>query len=575
MQAERRILEHVIALYGQERAEGIRADLDTRMHRMPPSPSEERSRFGPADTLLITYGNSLQMEGEAPLRTLKTFADRYLADLFNTIHVLPFFPYSSDDGFSVVDYAQVDPKLGTWADVAALGEKFGLMFDFVLNHVSARSDWVRHYLAGNPDFADLAISVPPRQDLSEVTRPRVTPLLTAFVHADGTPRWLWTTFGPDQVDLNWANPAVMLRMVAVMLDYVRRGAVWLRLDAVAYLWKTVGTDCIHRPETHRVVKLLRAILDRVAPRVVILTETNVPHVENFGYLGDGSDEAQMVYNFTLPPLLLYTLLEADATRLSQWAAGLNFPSPETTFLNFTASHDGIGLRPLEGILPAAAVDRLVAHCLANGGRVSMRTGADDRRQPYELNITYIDALRSAESPDPWHLARFMASQSIQYVLPGVPATYIHSLLGSRNWQEGVERSGQPRRINRQPLDAVRVQQALADPASFRHKVFNAYRHMVGVRRRQPAFSPLAAMTVMDLGPSVFAVRRQGDAQTIWALTNVSALQCRVQLTEAGGELVDLMDGSRMASTDIRLAPYQYRWLTASFEGGFQDGGDRS
>ncbi|HDI60933.1 MAG TPA: sugar phosphorylase [Desulfobacteraceae bacterium] len=574
MEAERRIREHVAALYGPERTEGICTDLEKRMSRMPPPPAAHRYRFGPADAVLITYGHSLQGAGEAPLRTLKVFADRYLAGLFNTIHILPFFPYTSDDGFSVVDYAQVDPELGTWADVAALGENFRLMFDFVLNHVSAQSDWVRHYLAGHAEFADLAIAVSPRCDLSAVARPRVTPLLTAFPYVDGTTRWLWTTFGPDQVDLNWANPAVMLRMVDVMLDYVRRGAVVLRLDAVAYLWKTVGTDCIHRPETHRVVKLLRAILDRVAPHVVILTETNVPHVENLSYLGDGRDEAQVVYNFTLPPLLLHTLLEADATVLSRWAAGLETPSPETTFLNFTASHDGIGLRPLEGILPLAAVDRLVDHALANGGRVSMRTGTDGQRQPYELNITYIDALRSADPSDPWHLARFMASQSIQYALPGVPATYIHSLLGSRNWQAGVEDSGQPRRINRQPLNADRVRRALADPTSFRHAVFNAYLRMVRIRCQQPAFSPSATMAILDLGPSVFAVRRQCASQSLWALTNVSSHRCQVQLTEAGGELVDLMDGSRVAATEIRLAPYQYRWLTEPTEGMFQEGKDR-
>ncbi|MEE4608137.1 MAG: alpha-amylase family glycosyl hydrolase [Desulfobacteraceae bacterium] len=574
MEAERRIREHVIALYGPERTDGVCAAVEALIDRQPSAADSARYRFGPADAMLITYAQSLQTEGEAPLRTLKGFADGYLAGLFNTIHILPFFPYTSDDGFSVVDYTQVDSTLGTWEDVTALGEKFRLMFDFVLNHVSAQSHWMGRYLAGDADFADMPIAVSLHCDLSAVARPRATPLLTAFAHPDGNPRWLWTTFGPDQVDLNWADPAVMLRMVDVMLDYVRRGADLLRLDAVAYLWKTVGTDCIHRPETHRVVKLLRAILDRVAPHVVILTETNVPHVENLGYLGDGRDEAQMVYNFTLPPLLLHTFLEADTTVLSRWAAGLNSPSPETTFLNFTASHDGIGLRPLEGIVPPAAVDRLVAHCSANGGRVSMRTGADGQRQPYELNITYIDALRSADLSDPWHLPRFMASQSIQYALPGVPATYIHSLLGSRNWQEGVQRSGQPRRINRQPLDASRLRRALADRESFRYAVFHAYRRMVRVRCRQPAFSPAAEAKILDLGPSVFAICRQSASQTLWALTNVSAQRCTVRLAAAGRALKDLVDGSRVAPSAISLAPYQYRWLTDSAEGVVPEGADR-
>ena len=201
-----------------------------------------------------------------PLKILAEFAAKRLTAIFNTIHILPFFPFSSDDGFSVIDYSRVNPALGTWEDVAALRRHFRLMFDLVLNHVSAHSAWVKRYLDGDGDYAQLAIAIDPKTDLSAVVRPRPLPLLTPFKRGDGGTVHLWTTFSDDQVDLNWANPAVMLRMVALMLDYIRRGAAMLRLDAVAYLWKNPGTACIHLPETHLLVQLLRAILDRTAPR---------------------------------------------------------------------------------------------------------------------------------------------------------------------------------------------------------------------------------------------------------------------------------------------------------------------
>ena len=385
-----------------------------------------------------------------------------------------------------------------------------------------------------------------------------------FRRATGETVHLWTTFSADQVDLNFADPAVLLRMLGVMLDYVRRGAAILRLDAIAYLWKTIGTDCIHRPETHRMVKLLRAVLDRVAPHVAVLTETNVPHAENIGYLGDGWDEAQMVYNFTLPPLLLHTMIRGDATDLSRWAATLNPPSPDTTFLNFSASHDGIGMRPLEGILSAGALERIVTRVRANGGDVSMRDLPGGGRSPYELNVTYIDAMRTPEAGrDRLLAARFLASQSIQYALPGVPATYLHSLLGMRNWHEGVRRTGRARSINRQPLMLPAVSRALGDPHSVQHLIFNRYRHLVRIRRRQPAFAPLAAADILALGPAVFGLRRRADTQTLWALTNVADRPQAVALTGCPDRLTDLIDGSRWPAAEIPLAPYQYRWLVGA------------
>ena len=290
----------------------------------------------------------------------------------------------------------------------------------------------------------------------------------------------------------------------------------------------------------------------------------MPHAENISYFGDGRNEAQMVYNFTLPPLLLYTLAEADATVLSEWAAGLGTVFPETTYLNFTASHDGIGVRPLEGILPDAACAKLVARTRANQGQVSMRDLPTGRQTPYELNVTYIDALCQPGMPrDPLLGDRFLASQSIQYALPGVPATYLPSLLGARNWLEGVRQTGRARSINRETFQISSLVGELDDPSSFRYSIFHRYCQLIRVRRQQPAFDPQASSKVLDLGPSVFALCRHSANQTLWALTNVSAKPRQVALPVAGRSLVDLLDGACWPSHRIPLGPYQYRWLTVS------------
>ena len=459
-------------IYGQKEGDSAYHQILSIIGSAPEKRQDGKPHFSQKDIFLITYGDSLQSLKETPLKTLHRFADQFLKGVFSTIHFLPFFPYSSDDGFSVIDFFSINPDLGTWQDVRDFHPDFGLMFDYVVNHISAQSPWFKKYLGGKRSYETLAIEMDPSTDLSQVTRPRSLPLLTEFKKQTGDRVHLWTTFSADQVDLNFASIDVVEKMIKVLLFYVAQGATVLRLDAVAYLWKAVGTACIHLSQTHDMVRLFRKVLDRVAPEVMLITETNVPHPENISYFGDGTNEAQMVYNFTLPPLLLYTFAKSDATALSRWAQGLEVPSNKNTFFNFTASHDGIGVRPLEGILPKNEVDELILIVEQNGGSVSYKHNPDGTRSPYELNITYIDALLDPkEEKDPLHINRILVSQAIQYALPGVPATYIHSLLGSRNWQEGVQQTGQPRSINREKLNLDQLETELEDPGSFRSKVF--------------------------------------------------------------------------------------------------------
>jgi sucrose phosphorylase len=557
-------VKHLLTqIYGSQTGPAAFARLQPIIEKFAGRKMKKKAFFSQEDIVLITYGDTLQREGQAPLAALHEFANHYLKGAVSTVHFLPFFPFSSDDGFSVMDFFEIDPALGSWDEVKAIGNDFGLMFDYVVNHFSAKSRWFDNYLAGKKGFEHFAIEVDPTLDLSMVTRPRSLPLLSEYRKKDGRRVHLWTTFSADQIDFNFASLDVLARMTEVLLFYVQQGATILRQDAIAYLWKQIGTPCIHLPQTHAVVKLFRAILDVVAPQVMILTETNVPHAENISYFGNGRDEAQMVYNFTLPPLLFYSFVREDATVLSDWAKGLQLESFSNTFFNFTASHDGIGVRPLEGILPAEEIDSLIEVVKASGGQVSYKRNPDGSDSPYELNITYVDAiLAEAEST---RAEKFLASQAIQYVLPGVPATYIHSLLGSRNWLEGVKQTGRARTINRAKVDVEAVVSELNDPSSFRAKVFFPYINLINIRKEQEAFHPNAAFEILGVDPRLFAIKRSSQNQSIYALTNVSSTSVTLSLSgyDVPEQMLDLITGDEVNTASFKLEPYQYVWLSAT------------
>ncbi len=564
MEEDKNIQSLLTGIYGEEKGSLALKKIIPLIEKFPAKKGRVKDYFSQDDVVLITYGDSLNKNAEAPLKTLHSFANKYLKDVFSAIHILPFFPYSSDDGFSIIDFLSVNPELGSWKDIEALGNDFQLMFDLVLNHISAKSRWFEQYLKEERGFEDFAIEVEPSTDLSGVTRPRSLPLLTGFKKRSGKAVNVWTTFSADQIDLNYKSIDVLEKMVEALLCYVTRGATILRLDAIAYLWKEIGTNCVHLRQTHDMVKLFRRILDRVFPDVMIITETNVPHIENVSYFGDGKDEAQMVYNFTLPPLLFYTFTREDSAALSGWAKRLHLKSRTNTFFNFTASHDGIGVRPLEGILPKEEIDRLVEVVIKNGGRVSYKKNSDGSESPYELNITYVDALlKNKKGLDTYHADRFLATQAIQFVLPGVPAVYIHSILGSHNWEEGAKQTGRARTINRKKLKLDNILQQLKDTESFRYQVFFPYIELIKTRKKQPAFHPNASFKILEIDPKVFAIERYCESQTIYALTNISSEPVSVSLSgdKVLHKMKDLLTRKQFNTKSFVLKPYQFVWLS--------------
>jgi len=563
--SENTIREGLAFLYGPEagdRAFAAVRDKLAAFGRAAAARPRAQTPLSERDAILITYGDMLREPGVAPLRTLAGFADARLDGVVSGVHVLPFYPYTSDDGFSVVDYRAVNPDLGGWEDVSALGRRFSLMFDAVINHVSASSHYFQGFLRGDPAWRNLAIVIDDPTDprLALVTRPRTLPLLTPFQTVDGV-KQVWTTFSADQIDLNYGSPAVLLEVLDVLLEYVRRGARLIRLDAIAFMWKTLGTPCVHLPQTHRIIQILRAALDEAAPGTVLITETNVPHADNVSYFGDGTNEAQLVYNFALPPLTVDAFRRGDARALTGWARTLRLPSGQTTFFNFLASHDGIGLNPARGILPEAEVLALAAGTRARGGFVSDKAMPDGSRSPYEMNINFMDAIApdpSASGP-PRFAQRMIAAHAIMLALQGVPGLYFHSLFGSRGWTEGVELLGYNRAVNREKLALSVLDAELADPASLRRRVFGGLSALLRARAAHPAFDPFSPQEVLDLGPAVFAVRRASQRDRVTCIVNVTdqAQSVSVDLDNASdivtGQAIDVSDGI------LRLEPYQVIW----------------
>ncbi|RMF47456.1 MAG: DUF3459 domain-containing protein [Anaerolineae bacterium] len=578
-------------LYGPQSAE-ILPQIQARIAQMRAAHPEWRTPrqqgLTQRDAILIAYGDHVQMPDAPPLRALDAFLRAWVGKAITTLHLLPFYPYSSDDGFAVIDYTQVSPALGTWEDIAALGKRYRLMFDLVLNHVSTQSPWFQGFLRGEAPYDAFFITPRSDDDLSQVVRPRTTPLLHTFETARG-PRKVWTTFSADQVDLNYANPQVLLAMLDVLLEYVKRGAQIIRLDAIAYLWKESGTPCIHLPQTHTVIKLLRAVLDEVAPHVLLITETNVPHEENISYFGSpqetdspaagtaspGGDEAQMVYQFPLAPLVLHTFLRGDCRTLSRWARSLYLPFPGAAFFNFIASHDGIGVRPAEGLLAVEEIEALVQRTLEHGGQVSRKSNPDGSSSPYELNITLYDWLNNPQQPSRLDVPRFLASQAVMLSLAGVPGIYFNSLIGARNCHTCVEESGRARSINRQKFTRDALETTLADPQGHSRRVLDGYLHLLRVRAAQPAFHPQAAQQVLDFSPACFALRRGEGAQAVLCLVNVTdrPQEIHIPLAKAGlppaSTFRDLLTGTRypawQAHLHLPLAPYQTLWLRAEGE----------
>lgn len=579
LKLKHRILNHLTVVYGIDIAKRAYLEVERIMkvhhaYRSDLSEFEEtkRKNFSEKDAILITYGDMISGGGKTPLQNLKKFARKYLKDCFNTIHILPFFPYSSDRGFSVTDFTAVDPRSGSWNDIVDLKEEFNLMFDAVFNHISSKSCWFINFLNGEPDYRDFFITISTDKIISEdhlrlIVRPRTSPLFSEYLTIDG-PKLVWTTFSRDQIDLNFRNPKVLIKIIDILLFYIRMGATFIRLDAVTYLWEELGTECAHLKQTHGLIKLFRDILDVTAPEVTLITETNVPHQKNIEYFGNGTDEAQMVYNFALPPLVLYTFMREDATLLSEWGKTIDYISPYSTYFNFLDSHDGIGVLPVKDILDESEINFMTLKVIENGGFVSYRTDNSGIDIPYELNITWYSALNSENENISKGCDKYIASRAIALSFMGVPGIYIHGLLGSKNDAEGVLRDKHTRSINRKTFDLGEIEEILNNSNTLESNLLRRISELLKIRNSEICFSPDSPQKIFSVHKHLFVNLRYSlkTQEAILIIINISSKDTPVNLDKETLSYIseDSKNLLNQETYDLKhefiLSPYEVVWL---------------
>ncbi len=582
-----KVLPKLVFLYDEKTAEAYIPEIERicqiyyahKAARMIESESvfDPKERFTEQDVALITYGDLIYEESVSPLTTLSKFCGNYLKQTINIIHILPFYPYSSDKGFSVLDYESVDSMLGTWGDIEDLGTRYKLMFDAVINHVSSRSRWFQKFLDGVPRYQDFFISYDSHDELTShdrnvLFRPRNTDVLTKFQALAGD-KYVWSTFSKDQVDLNYNHPEVLMRVIDILLFYVRKGADIIRLDAVTYFWVTLGTSCANLEQTHVIVKIFHEILSLVAPHVAIITETNVPHKENIAYFGKDNDEAHMVYNFALPPLVLNSFYTRDTTKLSEWATNLGPVSELTTFFNFLDSHDGVGVMAVKDILSDEELDFLIRRAREHGAHISYKTDKDGNESPYEINITWFSALCKEDDAEDIDLQvkKFIASRAISFVLQGVPGIYLHSFFGTKNDLEQMINADAKRKINRTIVNYNTLVDELDNPDTLIAKISDSMKDIILVRTMQKAFHPNGAQSILKIRPEIFVVIRTSPQkdQQILSLINVTDTQCHVSIPMETiqifkQEWCDLIEQKKYTfdgeNISLTLGPYDILWL---------------
>tara|TARA_R110001583_G_scaffold52005_1_gene161744 strand:- start:25 stop:1794 length:1770 start_codon:yes stop_codon:yes gene_type:complete len=524
-------------------------------------------------TVMITYGDSFLAAKEKPLITLKHFLDEHCEGLINSVHILPFFPFSSDDGFSVMDFSSVNEALGDWADIESISQDYRLMADLVINHCSSRSLWFQNFIKGEGPGHDYFYTESLDADLSQVVRPRTSPLLRE-TQTDKGLQYVWCTFSHDQVDLDFRNPEVLLQFIKIIRQYLDMGVRIFRLDAIAFLWKKIASSSINLEETHNVVRLLRLLIEHAQSDAVIITETNIPNRENLSYFGN-ANEAHCVYNFALPPLLINTLITGNSHHLKLWLMSMPPAQLGTTYFNFIASHDGMGLRPVEGILADDETQVLVDTLQDFGGRISWRALENEEgeaiQKPYEVNISLFDALQGTlKGKDELGIDRFICAHAIMLGLEGIPGIYVHSLLATRNDYQRMEHTGHNRSINRHQWQYDELE-GLLEEKSHHKKVFTELKRLLAIRQQQKAFHPNATQFTLHLGDSIFAYWRQSHdrKQSIFCISNIGDVAQEFMLSDINlvstDDWHDLISGAEMTRQDmlVQLTPYQTLWISNS------------
>lgn len=312
---------------------------------------------------------------------------------------------------------------------------------------------------------------------------------------------------------------------------------------------------MHHENTHRIVKLFRGMMEEVCPNGRIVTETNVPHVDNVSYFGNGYDESHMVYQFPLPMLVLYSFYKKEASVLSCWASGLSLPSEKTSFFNFLASHDGIGINPVRSIVPEEEIDDLIVHLQEKSGAlISYKENADGSKSAYEVNVSYFSALKEDYDFETAN-RRYLNAHGILLGMQGDAAIYINSYLGAENDEKGVMETGRNRSINREKFAYEQIVKELEQAESIKARVRRELERLIRIRKSCDAFATHAKQTVFKEQKELFSYLRTGKTQTVLCLHNFSDKT----IEKAGINGRDLWTEEKITGS-VKIAPFDFKWI---------------
>ena len=519
-------------------------------------------------SILITYADSVYKNGEPTLITLRELLSNHFGSLSKVVHILPFLKSTSDGGFAVSSYDSLEEKFGDWNDLKNISQKHILMADLVLNHVSSSHPWVQQFIKSQEPGISNVFSPEENLDWTNVVRPRSSSLFSEVKTNDGSKK-VWTTFGPDQIDLNWNNPKMTLNFLILITTFLSHGIKWFRLDAVGFIWKESGTTCLHLPKAHSIVKVLRILLNNLISDGLLITETNVPQKENLSYLVP-EDEAHMAYNFPLPPILLEAIITSKADILNSWIFKWPDLPENTTLFNFTASHDGVGLRPLEGLMNEKRIKNLLINCEKRGGLVSHRLLSNGEDKPYELNISWWSAMEdSGIDSNRYQFERFLLTQLLVMALKGVPAFYLPALLASENDIKNFSLTGQRRDLNREKFNSENLSSIFENPDSNANRNLKQLKNAMNVRSKLKQFHPGSQMECLSNGRSDIVVIKRGNGpKSVYTIHNITENKINYQLNDEDlSELNtkdlnmrDLLTSNKYNWKNISLDPFKVIWL---------------
>ena len=528
---------------------------------------KKKELWSEKDVLLITYADSIIKKNQKNLITLSNFLTKYCKE-FTYVHILPFFPFSSDDGFAVEDYKKIKKEHGSWNDLKKITKSFKIMVDLVINHCSSRNRLFKNFLENKDPGKEFFISSQKKIPTSKkIVRPRSSDL-SKKVLINGKDNYVWCTFGHDQVDFNFKNPSVLIYFFEIIKFYLDQNIKALRLDAVAFLWKELGTRCINLPQTHNIIRLIRLIIDNFYKKTLIITETNIPSHENLTYFGN-NNEAHCIYNFSLAPLLIHAIISGNSFYLKKWSRGMPPAQENNSYLNFLSTHDGIGMRPVEGILPEMEVKKYFRFFKKQGGLFSYRTNKG-KKSVYEVNITLLEALKECyNGKDKYIFDRFVLAHTILFSMEGIPAIYIQNFLGSKNDNIKVKKTNSFRSINRKNWNYDSLTKIINNKSTINNKILNSIKTLIVLRKKQIAFHPNATQFTLQLGDIFFGLWRQSidRSQSIFCISNLTNKKQKISLLDINlistNSWFDLLTKKRIKNIgdELFFKPYQTYWIT--------------